>query len=150
MSYKRQKSTFGVNVGTSSLLLVFVILCLVSFATLSLVSANADQKLNQKIIDKNAAYYNACNSAEEKLSSIDATLMNIYLEAGSAEEYFNQAGEYIDFAIPISDIQSLSVSVKIKYPSNEGDTLYDIEKWNIITTGTLKSGDDDNKLNLLF
>ena len=34
------------NIGSASILLVFVILCLVSFAVLSIVSANADSKLS--------------------------------------------------------------------------------------------------------
>lgn len=42
MSNSSKKKQFGMNIGSASILLVFVILCLVSFAVLSIVSANAD------------------------------------------------------------------------------------------------------------
>ena len=71
----RKSKGFGMNVVTSSILLIFVTLCLVSFATLSLVSANADRKLSTKVADRTVAYYNACNKAEESIASIDATII---------------------------------------------------------------------------
>jgi len=39
MSNSSKKRQFGMNIGSASILLVFVILCLVSFAVLSIVSA---------------------------------------------------------------------------------------------------------------
>ena len=41
MNNSSRKKQFGMNIGSASILLVFVILCLVSFAVLSIVSANA-------------------------------------------------------------------------------------------------------------
>ena len=46
MNNSSRKKQFGMNIGSASILLVFVILCLVSFAVLSIVSANADSKLS--------------------------------------------------------------------------------------------------------
>ena len=43
---KKEKRSFGLSIGSSSILMVFVVLCLTTFATLSLVSANADYKLD--------------------------------------------------------------------------------------------------------
>ena len=51
----RQKSSgvsFSNGIGSSSLLVTFIILCLVSFATLSIVSANADYKLSGKVLER--------------------------------------------------------------------------------------------------
>mgnify|MGYP007070075023 CR=1 FL=1 len=149
MSIERKKASTGVNVGTSSLLLVFVVMCLVSFATLATVSAKADEKLNMKIIERSAAYYSACNEAEERLSGIDATLKNLYESDITRDEYFAQAGESIDFAIPLSDVQTLSVSVKVNYPANAGDGYYTVTKWKLETTGSLIE-EEEPKLNLLF
>ena len=39
------------NIGSASILLVFVILCLVSFAVLSIVSANADSRLSTRVLE---------------------------------------------------------------------------------------------------
>ena len=60
------------NIGSASILLVFVILCLVSFAVLSIVSANADSKLSARVLERTTAYYAACNQAEEQIASLDA------------------------------------------------------------------------------
>jgi len=149
MAGKRAKNAIGVNVGTSSLLLVFVILCLVSFATLSMVSANADSKLTAKIMEKNSDYYDACNQAEEKLNGIDLTLASLYYSSESREDYYAQAGEKIDFIIPVNDVSTLCVSVSVNYPQNAGDHLYTISKWQLETTGSLEIEKEDS-LNLLF
>lgn len=151
MAQKNSSNQTGVNVGTSSLLLVFVVMCLVSFATLATVSANADRKLNDKIVERTVQYYNACNEAEAKISDIDSTLKALYDSGLSRDDYLSQAGETIDFAVPVSDVQTLSVSLDIKYPLNPGDTFYDITKWKLETTGTLiEEEEKPGLLNLLF
>lgn len=43
---KSRKPILGV--GTSSILLIFVLLCMITFAVLSLVSARSDYRLSQK------------------------------------------------------------------------------------------------------
>ena len=142
MQTRKKSDPIGANVGTSSLLLVFVILCLVSFATLSIVSANADKKLNSKIVERTASYYDACNQAEEKLMGIDNTLKDLYDSGISREEYFANAGETIDFAIPVSDVQTLNVSVKVNYPSETNTSFYSIDRWTLQSTGSLESNDE--------
>ena len=149
MSIKRKKDTTGVNVGTSSLLLVFVVMCLVSFATLATVSARADQKLNDKVTVRTAAYYDACNQAEDRLADIDNTLKNLYDTGINSDDYFSQAGQSIEFAIPVSDVQTLDVSVKVNYPANEGDAFYTVTGWKLQTTGSLVE-EEKQTLNLLF
>lgn len=146
MRKNKKNTSFGVNVGTSSLLLVFVILCLVSFATLSIVSANADKKLSTKVSDRSSEYYLACNQAEEKLMNIDKTLKDLYDSGLSRNEFLEQAGNNIDFAIPVSDMQTLHIVADIQYPSNDGDSFICIKKWQLETTGTLEL---DESLNLL-
>ena len=66
------------NIGSASILLVFVILCLVSFAVLSIVSANADSKLSARVLERTTAYYAACNQAEQSLAGMDKTLQRMY------------------------------------------------------------------------
>lgn len=141
MANTKKGINIGANVGTSSLLLVFVILCLVSFATLSIVSAKANKKLNDKVVDRSNAYYEACNLANEKLMNIDQTLFDLYSSGLSREEYFAQAGDTIDFIVPVSDLQSLQVSADVNYPTNPGDSFYSITCWSLRTTGSLEVDD---------
>ena len=143
MSKKRE---FRVNVGTSSILLIFIILCLVAFATLSIVSASADYKLSRKVADRTANYYEAANQAERYIASIDKTLQNVYSVAEDEEAYFATVGRTKSYLIPISDLQSLSVKLELLYPTTAEDTFYRIISWQVITTGELEY---ENTYNLI-
>lgn len=138
--------TFGTGVGSSSILVIFVILCLVSFATLSIVSANADYKLSKKVLDRSTAYYEATNQAEQSLARLDKTLQNVYKDSSSEEEYFDTVGESKSFAISISDLQTLEITVKILYPQTTEDTFYQIHSWQVVVTGDL---DYEGTLNVI-
>lgn len=136
---KNSRSPF--NVGTSSVLLIFVILCLVSFAVLSLVSALSDYKLSQNVADNTTAYYEACNSIEDQLNQIDVRLKSLYDTGISRKGYFDEVGQKMSFAYPISDIQSLTVDIVVLYPEVSGDNFYEITSWEIVTTGSLEYDD---------
>lgn len=129
--------SFNGGIGSASILVIFVILCLVSFATLSIVSANADFKLSSKVLERTDAYYQASRQAESILAAFDQTLVSIYEGSADEEEYFAQAGHSKSFMVPISDLQSLEISISIVYPAQEGDVFYHIDAWQVVTTGEL-------------
>lgn len=135
---KKRKIVYGLNVGSSSILLIFVILCLVSFATLSIVSANADHKLSTKLLERTTAYYEACNEAESNLAAIDSTLASVYKESAGEEEYFSTVGHSKSYAIAVSDLQTLQVSIEILYPKTAEDPFYKITCWQVVNTGELE------------
>ena len=60
-----------VNGGVSLFLLTFIILCLVSFAALSIVSARADARLTEKYRQQTEYYYGARNEAQKYLQELD-------------------------------------------------------------------------------
>lgn len=126
--------SFSNGIGSSSLLVIFIILCLVSFATLSIVSANADYKLSNKVLDRTTAYYEASNQAEQQLAELHQTLAAAYADSATEAEYFQQTGHDTSYLFPISDLQSLEVKVNIVYPAKEGDAYYKIRSWQIILT----------------
>lgn len=137
-SVKNKKGpTFGLNIGSSSILLIFLILCLVSFATLSIVSAHADSKLSRKVLERTTAYYEACNEAETALANIDSTLSSIYRESANPEAYFEAVGHQKSYTIPISELQALHVTIEILYPENADDTFYRITSWQIVNTSEI-------------
>lgn len=136
-SVQKKKLNLGLNIGSSSIIVIFVILCLVSFATLSIVSANADKKLTAKVLERTTSYYEACNKAEETLADIDETLISIYQESSNDTEYFDTVGHSKSYAIAISDIQILQVNIEILYPETDEDTFYRITSWQVVTTGDL-------------
>lgn len=129
----KKKQFFGMNIGSASMVLIFVILCLISFAALSIVSANADRRLSCKIADRTAAYYEACNSAQESLAGIDKVLKEQYAASADADEYFAAVGHNKSYAIPVSNVQTLFVEIEILYPRTAEDTFYHVTAWEIIT-----------------
>lgn len=66
------------NIGASSLLVIFLILCLVTFAILTLTSAKSDADFAEKLAYHKTNYYAACNTAESTLDKIDAILADAW------------------------------------------------------------------------
>lgn len=60
-----------IHVGTPLMLVIFIILCMVIFAVLSLSSAAKDYNYSEKNATRTTAYYTACNQAEVALAEID-------------------------------------------------------------------------------
>lgn len=135
-----------INIGSSSMLVVFIILCLITFSVLSVASANNDRKYSEKIANRTTAYYKASNKAEELLSQIDDKLKQIYEQYNA--DYLSQVPDVltsidgidtsnfpsVSFSIPINDTQTLSVSLLIQIPEKESNTFYTITSWQEIST----------------
>jgi hypothetical protein len=121
----------GLSVGTSSILVIFVLLCLTTFATLSMVSAGADYKLTERAAQAVSDYYAADTSAEELFAQVSAELEALN-QASPAPEYLNRAvqelpgtisgltGELtpegralLRYRVPIGEIQELSVCLEV-------------------------------------
>lgn len=136
-----RKISFGTGTGSASILVIFVILCLVSFAALSIVSANADYKLSAKVLERTAAYYDAAGRAENMLAQLDQTLYSVYADTDSEEAYYSTVGHTKSFLIPISELQSLEVSVTILYPLTDTDNFYRLDTFCVVTTGELEYDD---------
>ncbi len=133
---KEEGVKFQLHVGASSILLIFVTLCLVSFAVLSIVSANADSKLTGKVTERTSEYYAACNTAQQALATMDEVLQETYKNSPSREEYYNSLGasENYSFDVTINNSQSLRVTVDALYPEEDGEPFYRITSWQVIST----------------
>lgn len=70
----KQKERFHLNIGAISILMIFVVLCLTTFAVLSFVTANADKKISTKNAKSVENYYKASARVESTLSQIDTEL----------------------------------------------------------------------------
>lgn len=150
MSFQKKSGPeFHINVGSSSILLIFVILCLVSFATLSIVSANADAKLSRKVVERTTAYYEACNEAQADIASLDDTLKAIYADSFDEDEYYMAVGHKKTYIFTISDLQTLSVSLDILYPEKTGETFYRITSWRVLTNSSALEEDEEDSVLLI-
>ncbi|MDE6891761.1 MAG: hypothetical protein K2P50_08205 [Lachnospiraceae bacterium] len=77
---KDKQQSYFVNIGSSSLLVIFLILCLVTFAILSLSGAKSDYTFSERLAEHKKVYYDVSSRAEEIVSEIDSIL---YETAGS-------------------------------------------------------------------
>lgn len=143
----RKNSEFSMNIGLPSILLIFVILCLVSFGILSFVSARSDYKLSQKVLTRSDKYYETCNQAEDMLANTLQQLKNAYHSCSNEATYQEFIKNIpVDYYYPLSELQHLHVNLSFLYPDTiEGD-FYQINTWQIITNTDINY---DNQLHVI-
>ena len=132
----KKRQGMSVSIGSSTMLLIFVVISLVSFSVLSLSSAVTDQKFTENIKIKNLAYYNACNVAEEEMGMIDATLARAYASCDSEEAYFDTVSDESLIQVPVSEYQELQVVLTHLYPQKEGDAYYEIKSYTLVNVNS--------------
>lgn len=138
----KDKNRHSVHAGSSSLLFIFLTLALISFAALSLSSAQADYRLTQKTAERTKAYYEACNEMQKSLKALDTSLADCYAASPSSEAYFKQAGQQVFLSLPFTDLQTLEVSAEVLYPeAGQDGPYYCITSWQVITDDTLEYHD---------
>lgn len=138
--------------GLSTVLLVFVMLCLIVFSVLSLSTAKADLEMSRKVADRTQDYYLAQSKASEQLKKIDAVLAKQYNE--NKENYLEVAKEVLQqesdltvtemeggagllcvYTEPVNDTQQLRVELGIEVPEEEAGTYVQILGWETEQTG---------------
>ena len=142
---KKKTSRPLLTTGTSTLLLIFVSLCLLTFAVLSLLSARADRNLSLKTAERTSAYYEACNQAEDRLGKTDQILEKLWQETVNEKAYFqtireafedmdfDEGNRMLSFSVPLTDTQVLTVTLKLRTPES-GSTFYTITGWKTVNT----------------
>lgn len=146
MSKHKVQTTF-MNIGASSLLVIFIVLCIAIFATLSLSSAKSDYSFSENMAQHKADYYAACNEAEHLLDRADAILAETAAVSSDAQNYYeiaeammeakmagvtnnDQGIPTVSWKIPIDNSQVLDVQLLLIWPSDGGETgYYKIIKW---------------------
>ncbi len=142
-----KKTQLKLNIGLSSILLIFVVLCLVSFAILSLVSSNADKILSLKMLERNTTYYNACNQFEADCALLYDSLSNAYSNSIDANDYYHLLGESNHtYVYTLSDLQTLEITVEYIYPPSSGGALYKILSRKVVTNENIEF---DTHLNVI-
>lgn len=149
------------NIGTALILTVFIILALISFAALSMVSANHNYQAAQKTADRTASYYEASGDAEIRLAEIDDILAASY--SAEKETYYENVKDglqalpditldfdsdtpAVSYRIPVSDSHALLVQILIMHPASGVDGFYELKTWQEIST---KEWNGDATLNLM-
>ena len=145
----RSKPSTGINVGGSSILVVFVLLCLTTFATLAMVSASANYRLAQRVVASTDAFYEADSRAEvifaelsaghlmdlhreNNLGRIGIEISRPYVPEGTATEvYFHPVSldyVHLSYSIRVDDSRSLEVVLRYHY----SEQTLDVIEWRVV------------------
>ena len=143
----------GINVGTSSVLVSFVLLCMVSFAALTFLSANSDMKLSRQAAERTKEYYEANRIAELYMANIEGLLSKHLQDCSNAGDYYSGIpGLFADndtimvseeaskddpvtlsYMVPLNDSLEICVTLKAHYPDDSDHSIFTIEGWNTET-----------------
>lgn len=140
------KKSPGVGVGSTTMLIIFVSLCLCTFATLSFVSSKADYRLSKDAADALTAYYAADDRAIEKLHKIEASLKTLP-SSDSSDYQLRQCEKLLlstgicqplegsslvfTFTEPVDSNRELMVQFKLTLPTSHNDRYTLPQKWQI-------------------
>jgi hypothetical protein len=155
-----RKGRFSVTgIGSVSLLMIWVVLCLVVFSILTVVTATRDYRFTQTLADHTTAYYQAVSQANETLAVVDECLAQAPLEGFEAavraalpESVTAQEEEgtlYLAFRTALDDTQALFVSLRVNRPDSaefSAGQRYTIVSWR---EGAVTDWQGDNTLTLL-
>ena len=158
MDSRKKQSSFS-SIGITSLVLIFVMLCLLTFSVLSLVTARADLRLSQKNAERTSAYYDAENRANDVLLSVISCIEE-YKDSPDASVFYQKLRERLDgqngilftgadsleYEVLLDKEQLLSVSLEISWERCDGGSRCRSLAWNTVSTHEWES---DGSLPLL-
>lgn len=122
--------------GFSTILLAFVMICIVTFSTLTLVTANSDYKLSKKVAQKSTDYAKASGILYEKMRILDEECALAYQESTNENDYYSHftldQQHCILYEESINQTQTLQLKLQIHYPSEDNAQFLIIREWKII------------------
>ena len=157
------------NIGSVTLMMIFIVVCMVSFAALSLSTAGANYRAAKKSAKHVTNYYKASNDAEEKLAGLSQLLSESYTDSKDSDSYYKDleeklqakegfssrsqrtdggilSGISVSYDCSISKKQALHVEILCTYPQDSAkEALYQITCWQTISTSQWE-GDNSIKL----
>lgn len=149
MSEKKSRLP-AASIGSSLLLVIFLILCLVMFATLSVTTARSNYLLSEREAGRVTAKTAADNASQKILASLPTLCARA--STASAETVSTESGDIpvsitplenghtvFSWQISISDTQAVAVSVDLA--SLDTPEEYTITRWQMIRTSDWSSTD---------
>lgn len=122
---KRERKFPGT--GLITILMVFMLLCLITFAVLTLSSARADLRYSEQTAERAKNYYAAELRASQRLKEIDEELQETY---NKKEE---NAREQICFTETIDETSMLEVKLQLCDGKEDDRKRYRIESWKTVS-----------------
>ncbi len=140
-----------ISTGTTSIVLIFVLLCMLTFSVLSLVSAQANLRLSRLSAQRTTDYYAAENAANEILIDIeDAAQSAVQANYRSSIDYASFAGEVVkrmrqpdavsvtgdgllSYQVPLGEDQNLQVELRVFPEPGDGGRHYEVRVWQAVS-----------------
>lgn len=138
----KYSSGYHLHIGTASILLVILTLCLTCFSVLCAVSARADNKRSRILQLRVDSYYRAVNAGEDFLAQTDQALQACRREGKDRDAYFAAVQKRfgtrkITEKIPISEVQYLYIELDVLAPkpsaSTEDEKLFSVRTYKVVT-----------------
>ena len=138
---KRNNSNeYGINIGSSTLIMIFALLCLVVFSLLAYKTALNEKNLALKISNETKAYYEADYKATKIKNKIENNITNGKSIASLVDYEKNRNGSnYIGYSVKIDENKKLFVELR-----RSGSNLK-VVKWTEVNEA---SEDYSNKLDV--
>ena len=136
------------GIGAASIMLVFVVLCLVIFAVITLTPALTDQELVEAEVQMVQAFFAADTKAEQILAEIlilDYVPQSIMGVDIIASWDWDASIEIVSFAVDINDTQLLFVEVGLDFDSYQifSWQMVNVYEWNPYVEMNIWTIDDD-------
>lgn len=112
----KQKNKSMINIGTTSLVLIFAVLALVTFSLLSYASARAQWRMAEKLAERTTQYYEVQRQAAERVEQL--------LGENTGENSVKE------FQLPIGDAQVLQVKLGIY--GTEEPLQWEVLRWQMV------------------
>lgn len=156
---KRRRSFL--NFGFSTILVSFVMICVITFSVLALVTAHSDYKLSDKVAGRTLAYYEAEEEAYTRLAEIDAILAESF-DSGAEKGYQRRAADALTaygaehpglslalaeeenqlsltYRVPVTESQNLIVGLTVLSPRTSGGVYYRLTRWQTENTQAVET-----------
>ncbi|WP_026497140.1 hypothetical protein [Butyrivibrio sp. WCD3002] len=122
------------HIGAASIMLIFMVLGLISFATLTFVNSRADFVLSSKMKQRSDSYYDACHRANAFIAKTASSLEKSYMLSSSEDAFYNMVGaESFSESFPINDTQTLDITVIPTYPDASDEPVYTVTSYRVVT-----------------
>ncbi|XCP85594.1 hypothetical protein ABXS75_01970 [Roseburia hominis] len=116
------------NMGTASILTIFIVLCMVTFATLSFISANKDAAFTRQIADRTTAYYAASNEANHQIAEYTEQVKQSWKNGT-----YDELPKTYTITVPIDEQKQLNVVLTLCNPDQTGGTYCRITEFKEIS-----------------
>lgn len=159
-----------IHIGFTTILTLFVSICLVIFAALSILTSRSDLKLSQKYADRITQESQADVAAKAFAKSIEDSVLLAYQHSDNPADFqklckqniknlplpsaitnlqisdADNNAQLVQFATSITKHQQLNISLTVKRPQTGTDSFISINSWN--TSTDLQPETDNSNLHL--